>query len=158
MLSPKELTKRFDVTINQNNFTARVHAENFAVYWINLQTLRNVKATWEAKPWKDRLKFHCNLKSTIISTEELCIVFAWRNLARRNEIPCCIHINTLLNLNLITAHAEHKCRLIKWSRMVKGCNRLQNWKRPRVATFETHGIETSFPSWIKYAHGHTLWL
>ena len=35
--------------------------------------------------------------------------------------------------------------------MVKDCSWLRKWKRPRVATFEIHGIVTSFPDWIKDA-------
>ena len=51
----------------QVNFITSAHPKNFAVYWIIFQTQRNVAATWEAKPWKDRLKYRCNLNSTIFS-------------------------------------------------------------------------------------------
>ena len=76
MSRPQEITKSVVWTINQNNFKASAHAENFAVNWIIFLKL---EATWEAKSWKDRLKFHFNLKSTIFSTEELFTAFAWRN-------------------------------------------------------------------------------
>ena len=45
--------------------------------------------------------------------------------AQRNEIPCGARNITWLNWTLITAHAEHKYRLIKWSRMVKDSSLLR---------------------------------